>query len=345
MKYDKGIELIFATSSQNKFINNERIKKRVAILKSIRNSNLILDDLIHQKDIHGLFLYGRSYLTFNGILRKSKKHNIPTILDVVELPTLNIGFHEYIIHPFTLDSYLSFKSSSRHVSALSFITTSLQNLYGHVNCEKYLLPSIESWKLEKVHQQLDNNVFVFSYVGALLEKDAPNRLYELLKLLCLEQIEFQIKIIGRYEKFSEGRSWKQKFKDVAAFQKHIIWVGEVTDDELAIHLEKSNGLILLRQNRKLEEYSFPTRLVEYLKTSRPVFITDKGDIPIYLEHMKTACFIHPSDMSKSLSDIIKIMSNPSIGEKIGIGGFRIGSELFNRKFHSEKIIKLFQKLK
>lgn len=342
--YEEGIKLIFASDNKNKF-NNKRVRKRLIYFESIKNTANLLRNFVQENEVDAVFLYGRSYLLFNNILKVTEKYVIPTILDVVELPTLELGFHEYLIHPFTLDSYLSHKKIATRVDVICSITTSLEKLCGHSTSKKYLLPSIENWNETTLVEIYKNDIFTFSYVGALLEKDAPDKLFEFIRLLQEREIDFKIKIIGRYENTSEGRSWKDKFESESNFEKHLIWVGETTDEDLALHLRSSDGLVLLRQNRKIEEFSFPTRLVEYLKTSKPVFITNKGDIPIYLNHMETACFIDPINLSNSMNDIVEVMQNKNLAKKLGKAGFEVGKKQFNRTFHAAQLLTLVRQLK
>ena len=342
--YEEEIKLIFASNNKNKF-NSKRVRKRLIYIESIKHTATLINHIVGKKKIDAVFLYGRSYLLFNSILKITEKHKIPTILDIVELPTLGLGFYEYLIHPFTLDSYLSHKKIATRVNVIASITTALEKLYDHSTSKKYLLPSIENWNEIVPLEIIKNDVYTFSYVGALLEKDAPDKLFQFVKILQEKEIDFKIKIIGRYENTSEGRGWKSKFEAESKFEKHLIWIGETTDEELALHLRSSDGLVLLRQNRKIEEYSFPTRLVEYLKTSKPVFITKKGDIPIYLNHMETACFIDPTNLSNSINDIVEVMRNKNLAKKLGEAGFEVGKEQFNRTVHADQLLTLVRQLK
>lgn len=345
IKFKDGIHCYFATGSTNKLFKSDRIKKRIILLKSVTSTKKAIQELTKREEIGGIFLYGRSYFTFRSILKLAQNKSIPTMLDVVELPTLNKGFHEFFIHPFTIDSYWSYKKSAKEVDFLAFITNGLRSLYNHTSCKKYLLPSIEKWEVVLKNIPQSNEQFTFSYVGALIEKDAPDKLLPLLELLCTKNVDFRIKIIGRYDRYSEGRKWKKKLSETEKIKEKIIWVGEVNDQELENQLFSSDGLILLRQNRSIEEFSFPTRLVEYLKTSRPVFVTNKGDIPLYLEHMESAFFIHPTNLENSIDELIELMMDSSLCREIGRNGFMVGQKQFNRVFHAQRIIELFKGFK
>ncbi len=341
--YEEGIKLYFTSDNKSSF-KSIKLRKRLIFLDCVRKASNVVKQLIKQDKIDAIFLYEHSYLNYSKIIQTAKKQSIPTILDIVEIPIMKLKFSDLFTHPFQIDAYFSHKKLTPKIDIHSSITTYLQKLYDHTPSIKYLLPSIEAWDAPS-NKPFDNSeVFTFAYVGALLEKDAPDRLFEFIDSLIDRKIDFKIKIIGRYESTAEGKSWMNKFKAEKRMNDFIVWLGETSDDELMNNLISSDGLILLRQNRIIEEYSFPTRLVEYLKTGNPVFITNKGDIPVYLEHMKNACFINSFDVSKTIDDVIEIIKNRSLAKEIGTNGYQTGRKVFNRKNHAQELINIIEQL-
>jgi glycosyltransferase involved in cell wall biosynthesis len=84
--------------------------------------------------------------------------------------------------------------------------------------------------------------------------------------------------------------------------------------------------------------SFPTRLVEYLRTGRPVFVSDVGDISRYLRNGTEAVLLDPRDPRRVASAIARVALRADRGAEIGRRGREAGARHFDRRRHAARLL-------
>jgi len=189
------------------------------------------------------------------------------------------------------------------------------------------------------------NPFKLLYVGSLTSRDSPSILFDAMRILVRRHLSIQLNIIGRYESISEGRHFTYIAQNDPLLRDVVTFLGEISDQELQRHLRCADGLILTRRNAQTEIYSFPTRLVEYLKVGIPVFVSRVGDIPLYLRHMIDAMLISPDDPESIADSVVQLVNYPARAKTIGLQGRSRGQECFNRQIYANRIIEFAKELK
>ena len=91
--------------------------------------------------------------------------------------------------------------------------------------------------------------------------------------------------------------------------------------------------------------SFPTRLVEYLKAGRPVFVSDVGDVRTYLRHGVDAFLLDPTSVEAVAGVLESVILSEDRGYTVGHQGRRTGAALFNREEHARRILAFAASLK
>jgi len=104
-------------------------------------------------------------------------------------------------------------------------------------------------------------------------------------------------------------------------------------------------LALSRPSSHQAEGGFPTKLGEYLATSKPVVITDVGEIGQYLTNGVSA-FIAKPDSTDDFSDKLdKCLSNRKKAMEIGERGYEVAKKYFDYKSQSETLVNFLIELK
>lgn len=288
-----------------------------------------------------LIVYSRSYLLVRQLIKLCKKNKIPTILDVTELAESFDGLGGKL-NPMYWDWQLGANYMPRDFDVVSAITQALADKYEAMGCQRVLvIPSIESWdNLLPVEPLPPRAQFQLVYVGALIDRDAPDVLLEAICLLHQRDVPVQLDVIGRYARNSEGQRRMALIQSDPVLQTCVNLVGEVSDTELVERLRQADGLVLLRRDAPTEVAAFPTRLVEYLKQGRPVFVSDVGDIRIYLRHEEDAMLLSPHDPVQVADTIAAIISRPDRGFALGVQGQARGAACFDRQYHAQRLLDL-----
>jgi glycosyltransferase involved in cell wall biosynthesis len=215
----------------------------------------------------------------------------------------------------------------------------LETLFRTRGCSNLLLvPSIEEWPPARAPEPTGNPEFRLTYVGALQSRDAPDLLLEAVRILSLRGLPVVLDVVGHYEGTARGREFQSRCAADADLRRSVRFLGSLSDAALALHLRTSDGLLLTRRKAATEELSFPTRLVEYLRVGRPVFVSDVGDVARYLRDGHEAALLHPTDPGHVAEEIARIVSRPDRGAEIGRRGREAGARSFDRKTHAGRIL-------
>jgi glycosyltransferase involved in cell wall biosynthesis len=121
--------------------------------------------------------------------------------------------------------------------------------------------------------------------------------------------------------------------------------GSLGDGALAATLSSADGLLLTRRPARTEELSFPTRLVEYLRHGRPVFVSNVGDVGRYLRDGQDAVLLHPSDPQRMADAVLEIAGRPDRGAEVGRRGREAGARSFDRKVHACRLLEFAASLR
>lgn len=299
-----------------------------------RVSQLIRDGLCD------LFIgYGRNAALLAPLVRICRRHHIPTVLDITEIPEQFSGLGG-VLSPVYWDWRLGTQWLPQQFDVLSVITCGLQERYARLGCSRVLvIPSIEGWSdLPTVNLLAARDRFRLVYVGALLARDAPDLLFAALRLLHQQDVPVELDVIGRYATNAQGRAMMELVQADPVLRTLVRFVGAVSDDELVEHLRTADGLILMRRDAPTEVNAFPTRLVEYLKQGRPVFVSDVGDIRRYLRHAVDAMLLSPVDATQVAAAIRRVAALDDRGYALGVQGQARGAEMFDRRVHVQRLL-------
>lgn len=298
-----------------------------------------LHSLISQKKCDLFIAYGRNAALLMPLVQLCHHHNIPCILDIVEILNQFSG-QGGRLNPVYWDWYWGIEKMPLYFDGLTVISKGLQKKYLQKGCPNVLLlPSIEEWESLPIATQPNRqSLFSLLWVSALVPRDNPELLLQAMVLLYQQGIPVQLNIVGRFYNNVHGKKIAQKCQEDPVLQKCVHLVGEVTDSELHTHMGLADGLVLLRRDDATERYSFPTRLVEYLKQKRPIFVSDVGDIRDYLQNGRDAILVSPDDPAQIAQAIAQIVQAPERGRAIGEQGYRQGLQCFNRDKHAKALL-------
>lgn len=124
----------------------------------------------------------------------------------------------------------------------------------------------------------------------------------------------------------------------------IKFLGYLNENELRYCQKNSLLFIINKYDNFQNKFCFPTKLGEYLMTSRPVIITDIGDLREYFINNYNAYIVKPEDTSQIADRILYILSNPELSNLVGIEGKRVADSYFNYKKQASKINNFFVEL-
>ena len=288
-----------------------------------------------QREDYFLF-YGRSFMKLYPFFKLAKRNGCNIVFDIVEHVDVYSGFGKKI-NPVYWDWKMGLKYFPKNSTVLSTITTSISNLYSKVNDQRILIPSIFGWKnnIAKAEEKenTESNKIKFLYVGALMSKDAAELMLAAFKILADINTNISLVLAGRFNQLESSRALLKKYAG-----NHIIIKGQFESEEYNSMMQDADALLLLRENSLAQKYSFPTRLIEYLRFDKPIVTTALGDIPNYFEDEQDVLFVDKNSAQRIAEKINEACVSGNLFN-IGKNGWKLGRQHFDRKHHSERLIK------
>lgn len=168
-----------------------------------------------------------------------------------------------------------------------------------------------------------------SYCGtASNTKDGVDELLKAFALVCAEEKDVQLQIIGRTPS-SKERSGNLQLIDSLGIKDRVVFTGVQPSEKMPSLLKNSSVLALARPDGLQARCGFPTKLGEYLLTGNPVVVTAVGDIPCFLKDGESALLCQPADARAFADKILWALRNPSEAASIGSKGREVALESFD----------------
>ena len=300
-----------------------------------------LDELIRDGECDLVFVYDRSALRLAPLARVCRSRGIPSVLDVTEVSEHLKGRLSLLYWDFAVGTRTSPSLFDGH----TLITTGLADLYRTRGCERMLVvPALESWPPQPPPAPTRRDEFRLAYVGALQPRDAPELLFEAIRVLGRSAPSVRLDVIGQYDGTERGKHFRRLCDLDPDLRQRVRFLGTLGDLALREHLAGADGLVLTRRDARAEALSFPTRLVEHLRGGRPVFVSDVGDVSLYLKDGRDAVLLHPCDPEQVASAIARVVSQPDRGATIGANGREAGARAFDRCVHAARVLEFGSRL-
>jgi glycosyltransferase involved in cell wall biosynthesis len=294
-----------------------------------------LRERIDSKECDLVFVYDRSAVRMTPLIRLCRSRRVPCVLDVTETSE-HLGSR---LSPLYWDFALGTRLTTRLFDGLTVITTGLAAFYRERGCARTLVvPAVEEWLPADPPRPTGNADFRFVYVGSLQPRDAPESLFETVRLVAEHDPATAVDVIGHYEGTERGRRFALQCAADPALRRAVRFLGTLSDEELAVRLAGADGILLTRRDARTEALSFPTRLVEHLRHGRPVFVSDVGDVSYYLQDGSEVVLLDPRDPRRAAAAIAEVVRRPDRGASIGRGGREAGARAFDREVHAARLL-------
>lgn len=279
------------------------------------------------------FLYGMSFLKLYPIFSMLRLKQCFTIFDLVEIPESYQGAGGKL-SPVYWDWILAAKYIPKRCYGLSAISNFIYNRYKKENPNIVIAPATTGIpdEIPKFKNYQGSKLKVL-YLGALIKKDSPEYMFNMLRHYqnnC-DGPKIELIVAGRYEQKEFGRKWMSFVEMDETLSATVKFIGELSNEEVKYELDKCDAIILLRRNSLVECASFPTRLVEFLRSGRPLISSDFGDIGNYLRSKIDAILLPVNDVTLAAQVLLDCISDTTSFKSLAINGYSRLGVCFDRK--------------
>ena len=174
-------------------------------------------------------------------------------------------------------------------------------------------------------------------------KDGVPILIEAFKKIREKHNDIKLYLIGDTSDKAVMEALKRKVADYD-LKDRIVFTGRIDHDKMPAYLCNATLLALARPANKQAEGGFPSKLLEYLETGKPVVITKVGEIPEYLTDGVNAFLSEPDSAEAFAEKLDYALSNPDMAKNIGLNGQKLIFDKFDYKIQSKKLVDFIREL-
>lgn len=258
------------------------------------------------------------------------------ILEINEVPYYNkesIGFFNQLIVKVKFSIF----------DGIVVISESLRNFFMKdyaVKAKITVLPIITDIKsyAETTPFEISNNIV---YTGSLSQKkDGIFTIIRAFERVLHKHSTLKLILTGDL-RFSDVKMKILDFVKEKGLKDKIIFTGYLPEEELLKLTNTARVLVLSKNMNRQNKYNSATKIGEYLCTGRPVLISNVDSVCNYLEN-RISAFIADPEVESFEKELVYILDNPELADKVGKRGKKVAMENFNYLKQAENLIQFLK---
>lgn len=172
-----------------------------------------------------------------------------------------------------------------------------------------------------------------AFVGSMNDaKDGISILIKSFNAISKYFPDYKLYLIGSWDYDSPMHlSLIKEYK----LEEIVFWRGVYQRDQIPSIIKNADLLVLPRPDSKQAQGGFPTKLGEYLATSKPVCATKVGEIPYYLKDGESVFFAEPGSVDSFAEAMRRALSNPQEAKRVGINGRKVAETHFSKDIQAK----------
>lgn len=135
-----------------------------------------------------------------------------------------------------------------------------------------------------------------------------------------------------------------KLAEDLEISKKVVLLNYLPREEIIRYIVNSDVLVMVRANDMKSQASFPSKLTEYLATSRPVISVNVGEISLFLTDGVNAFIVEPENKEKLAEKIEFVLSGYDSARQTALNGKHLTDTVFNYNYQARRIIPFVESL-
>lgn len=192
----------------------------------------------------------------------------------------------------------------------------------------------------------EDNPFPFPYIGYFggltFYRDNVDILIKAFASLSERHAKLNL-ILGGFCSDKEMKQIHDLIRDLDLTAKVTV-LNYLPRNEIIRYITHSQILVMVRAKGIETQASFPSKLTEYLATSKPVITVNVGEIPDYLTDGVDSFLIEPGEFSELTEKMEYVLNNYDSALEIARRGKQLTATTFNYNFQAKRIIQFLGSL-
>lgn len=275
-------------------------------------------------------------------------NNVKVVLEMNEFNDVAIEHATNFIHRRNIVAFnsLLFNKILPKLDTLFVMTETLKNYYNTINIKNlyvhHLPMTVDLNRFSDNYEDVAYEKPYIAYCGSSsFKKDGIDILIKAFEKIADSYSSVTLYLAAYFE--NDGNKMLELIKS-SRFSHRITYLGTLHRDQIPAFITNSILCVLPRPNSKQAQGGFPTKLGEYLASGRPVCITSVGEIPYYLDDMKSAFFAEPGSIDSFANAMEKALSDPEFADYVGQNGKNVAHRYFNKDTQGKLLYNYLTKL-
>ena len=128
-------------------------------------------------------------------------------------------------------------------------------------------------------------------------------------------------------------------------QTHVKLLGYLKREEIIAYVSNADILVMVRSNNQESRASYPSKLSEFLASSKPVITVNVGEIPLYISDGVNAFMVEPESATALAEKLEYVLSNYELAIQVGQKGKELTDTVFNYNFQAKRMFEFISSLK
>ena len=284
-------------------------------------------------------------LMANKILNICKKKEIPYIADCMDWLTSSSKSKIFDCIK-NSDIWFELQYVNKKSDGLICISSFLSNYYNTYNKKTIIIPPLSPYKKES-YNRINNSIPRIIYAGIPCRLDQPLRdpsvakdrldiILRVINKVVLSGHKVQLEIYGlTFRQFCVAfPEQKDEVKELIE-RGYVVFYGKVKEDIVRNAIKKADFTILLREQNRMTNAGFSTKISESIALGVPVITNDSSDILKYLKDGLDSVIIDINDLDGTVLKICNVLSNRYLMQSLHEGA--INNQYFSPITYSDAL--------
>jgi glycosyltransferase involved in cell wall biosynthesis len=322
----------YGQEQRNKYFINRRFKKLIKYFKAIK----LIKRISRKEKIIAINIWTNLLSTYLFAWLLAKISNTKLIIECSEHPLRNYQTTSLIKKIGILKFYIESKLCDGVFCISQFLIDFHKN--HQVNQRKlFLVPStVDPVRFSQNGKSPFPHQYIGYFGGLTFERDNIDSLISAFDNVCISHPEVHL-ILGGFCSEKVKKQIKNLISQLKMPSKvHLLEY--LTRQEVTRYIINADILIMVRANDLKAQASFPSKLTEFLATSKPVVTVNVGEISDYLTDGVNAYIVEPENSISLGKKLNYVLNNYELAKNVGLKGKELTDTIFNYNYQAKRMI-------
>lgn len=229
------------------------------------------------------------------------------------------------------------------IFCISYFLVDYFKLHGVPEKKLFLIPStVDTTRFSQNGETPFPHPYIGYFGGLTFYRDNIDILIKAFSSLCNKHPELNL-VLGGFCSDNEMKQLRDLIQELNLSSK-ITVLEYLPRTEIIKYIVHSKILVMVRARDLETQASFPSKLTEYMATSKPVITVKVGEIPDYLTDGVNSFLIEPGNINELAEKLDYVLNNYDQALTIAQQGKLLTATTFNYNYQAKRIIKFLESL-